>query len=99
MIPVIPSDAGRGGIDWYHLCYDATGAVAAGPMKGAKKSVLCAEIVDCVHRSGCNAADTGNLPCYCGAGVTTDECASRRLRTPGSLQGSDRRWRGIETRR
>jgi hypothetical protein len=65
-----------GGIDWYHLCYDATGAVAAGPMKGVKKSVLCPEIVDCVHRSGCNAADTANLPCYCGAGVTIDECSA-----------------------
>ena len=65
-----------GGIDWYHLCYDATGAVAAGPMKGVKKSVLCPEIVDCVHRSGCNAANNGNLACYCGAGVTIDECSA-----------------------
>ena len=65
-----------GGIDWYRDCYDATGTVASGPMQGTQKSVLCAEIVDCVHRSGCNAADTANLPCYCGVGVTIDQCSS-----------------------
>ena len=65
-----------GGVDWYHDCYASTGLVGSGPMQGAKKSDLCAEIVDCVHKSGCDAADTANLPCYCGAGVSSDECAS-----------------------
>jgi hypothetical protein len=65
-----------GGVDWYHDCYHSTGLVGSGPMQGAKKSDLCAEIVDCVHKSGCDAADTANLPCYCGAGVSSDQCAS-----------------------
>ncbi len=75
--PGDPNNTAQGqGVDWYHDCYASTGVVAAGPMQGAKKSELCAEIVDCVHQSGCDASDTGNLPCYCGAGVTWQECAS-----------------------
>ncbi len=65
-----------GGIDWYHACYNATGTITSGPMQGAKKSDLCAQIVTCIHQSGCNAADTGDFPCFCGVGVTSDECAS-----------------------
>jgi hypothetical protein len=75
--PGDPNNTALGqGIDWYHDCYASTGVVASGPMQGAKKSELCAEIVDCVHQSGCDASDTGNFPCYCGAGVTWQECSS-----------------------
>ena len=64
------------GIDWYHRCYNATGTAPDGPMAGAKNSDLCAAVVECVHASGCDAHDTANLPCYCGAGVSAEDCAA-----------------------
>ena len=63
------------GIDWYNLCYEATGTASAGPMMGAKNSDLCAAVVSCVHASGCDASDS-NFPCYCGAGVSGTTCVS-----------------------
>jgi hypothetical protein len=63
------------GIDWYDLCYEATGTASAGPMMGAKNSDLCAAVVSCVHASGCDASDS-NFPCYCGAGVSGTTCVS-----------------------
>ncbi len=75
--PSDPNNASEGnGVDWYNLCYKSTGTIATGPMKGAKKSVICAQVVDCLHASGCDPSDP-NFPCYCGAGVTADECVSQ----------------------
>ncbi|MES1206549.1 MAG: hypothetical protein ABUS79_11495 [Pseudomonadota bacterium] len=71
------------GFDWYHLCYNATGTIADGPAKGMKKSDVCVQILKCVHDSGCNASDTANLPCYCGTGVTGDQCASADFQPKG----------------
>jgi hypothetical protein len=61
------------GIDWYNLCYNATGTAPSGPLQGTKNSDLCAAVVKCVHDSGCDASDS-NFPCYCGAGVSAADC-------------------------
>ncbi|HXJ23883.1 MAG TPA: hypothetical protein VMT03_27060 [Polyangia bacterium] len=72
---VSPDSPGEG-IDLYNLCYKGTGTATAGPMQGAKNSDLCAAVVECVHDSGCDVSDD-SFPCYCGAGVTSDQCVAQ----------------------
>jgi hypothetical protein len=68
--------------DYYADCFEAKDSngqptlAADGPAKGKKKADLCRAIVDCVHATGCNVANS-NYACYCGANVTAEDCVSQ----------------------
>jgi cysteine-rich repeat protein len=39
--------------DYYFECYEATDYSTGGPAEGAPRAELCADVVDCVRRTGC----------------------------------------------
>lgn len=69
-------------IDYYAACFEALDAegnptlATDGPAKGKKKADLCRAVVDCVHATGCNVANS-NYACYCGANVSAEDCVSQ----------------------
>jgi hypothetical protein len=51
--------------DAINACYLATDRAAAGPRVGAERSVLCAELIECVRTTDCTTT-IGNNHCLCG---------------------------------
>ena len=72
-------------VDYYALCYAATGTATTGPARGKSLADLCKAVVDCVHRTGCGIGPDGSnttQDCYCGAGVSSAACLGGVVQGP-----------------
>lgn len=75
------------------LCNNSTDKAVEGPSAGTLRSVLCQRVVSCVVNSGCGAQGararltTLHDACYCGLGVTSEECESGGPSKLGNPQG------------
>jgi hypothetical protein len=55
--------------------------IAAGPSQGESKSGACQDLLTCIHKTMC--ALNNSIECYCGVGVTYEECSQPLFKPTG----------------